>query len=189
MHRKRETIMRNTILWFVVFWSMTFLFTEIGIAQNSEPTCNEYKSHVQDNSELSCYKGCNQCTASCDEKYITPKHDVWGKPRRESQITRANRSKCKNLCLNSMESCINRKRKQNKAQEELESQLRETQEDTTRDAGYVSSPSESIIYKWTDKDGVINITNNKDSIPPEYREQLETPTNAKEAVVITEESE
>lgn len=181
--------MKNTIFWLTVSWSILLLFIGISFAANSEPTCNEYKSHVQDNSELSCYKGCNQCTASCDEKYITPKHDVWGKPRRESEITRANRSKCKNLCLNSMESCINRKRKQNKAQEELESQLRETQEDTTRDAGYVSSPSESIIYKWTDKDGVINITNNKDSIPPEYREQLETPTNAKEAVVITEESE
>jgi hypothetical protein len=36
---------------------------------------------------------------------------------------------------------------------------------------------------------VINITNNKDSIPPEYREQLEAQTNGKEAVVIKEEGE
>ena len=162
---------------------MTFLFTEISIAQNSEPTCNEYKSHVQDDSELTCYKGCNQCTASCTEKNTTPKYDVWGKPRRESEITRANRSKCKNLCLNSMESCINRKRKQNKAQEELESQLRETQEHTTTDSEYVSSPSDSIIYKWTDKDGVINITNNKDSIPPEYRDRIEEGTNSEDRIM------
>jgi hypothetical protein len=82
-----------------------------------------------------------------------------------------------------MESCINRKRKQNKAQEELESQLRETQEDTTRDTEYVSSPSDSIIYKWTDKDGVINITNNKDSIPPEYRDRIEEGTNSEDRIM------
>jgi hypothetical protein len=88
-----------------------------------------------------------------------------------------------------MESCIKHKRKQKKAQEELESQAEEFQEDADKYTEYISSPSERIIYKWTDKHGVINLTNNKDSIPPEYREQLEAQTNGKEAVVIKEERE
>lgn len=53
----------------------------------------------------------------------------------------------------------------------------------TSDAGVFSeqssgftSPSSSLtqsggIYKWTDKDGVVHVTNSIGSVPPEYREQ------------------
>lgn len=153
------------------------------LAQNSEPKCSEYRSYIQDDSELTCYGQCNQCTASCDERHSTPKHDVWGKRRVESITTRANRSKCKNICLNSVQSCIKHKRKQKKAREELESQAEEILEEATADTKYPSLPSDSIIYKWTDKDGVINITNNKNSIPPEYREQLEQDTNSEDKIM------
>ena len=178
--------MKKPILQFGLFCIMIPFFMGESMAQNSEPTCNEYKSYIQDDSELTCYRECNQCAESCNERHSTPKYDVWGKRRVESDITRANRSKCKNICFYSTESCIKRKRKLKKVQEELESQAEEIQEDATTDTKYPSSPSDSIIYKWTDKDGVINITNNKDSIPREYRGQLEAQTNGKEAVVIKE---
>jgi hypothetical protein len=82
-----------------------------------------------------------------------------------------------------MESCLKRKRKQHKAQEELESQAQDAQESTGGEVENSLSPSDSVIYKWTDKNGVIHITNKKDSIPWEYQEQLEQGTNSADKIM------
>ena len=61
-------------------------------------------------------------------------------------------------------------------EEKPESHGHETQEDINTEE-YPPSPSDSNIYRWTDENGVIHITNDKDSIPIEYREQLQQGTN------------
>ena len=105
-----------------------------------------------------------------------------GKSRKESEITRGRREKCKDQCLALKDFCLERKRKLEDAenvQKELENEMEETEEYSGGDTfpEYATSPSDSNIYKWTDKDGVIHITNKIDSIPPEYLEQVKHGTN------------
>ena len=64
-------------------------------------------------------------------------------------------------------------------QKELENEIEETEEYPGDDTfpEYPVPSSDTNIYKWTDKDGVIHITNKIDSIPTEYLEQVEHSTN------------
>ena len=175
--------MKTRILWLMLSYLLILFFMGISLAEDLESAC---------------YDEYNVCTAYCDKQYSTDEYDIWNHWRPESNITRGKRNVCKTRCLSSQNSCIRRKRaleEEQKVQEELESQpvvappLRyrnlgeeqETQEDTTTE--YPSSPSDSNIYTWTDENGVVHITNDKDSIPPEYREQIEKGTN-KEAIEI-----
>jgi hypothetical protein len=126
----------------------------------------------------SCDEEYENCTASCIQRYSTPKYDIWNRPRRESHITRALRDKCKNFCLIGHKECIRRaktREDEEKKQENIKSQVQIEQEETTTSAPPLSSNDK--IYQWTDKNGVIHITNKKEAIPPEYQSQLEQGTN------------
>jgi hypothetical protein len=126
----------------------------------------------------SCDEEYENCKTSCIQSYSAPKYDVWDRPRRESDTTRALRDKCRNLCLIGHKQCIRRAQKredEEKKQEKLENQVQSK-------LGYSkpsspSLPSDSKIYKWTDKNGVIHFTNNNASIPNEYPEQVEQGSN------------
>lgn len=78
--------------------------------------------------------------------------------------------------------CIERKRaleNAQKEQEEIESEAQEATEYTGENItpGYPSPQADSNLYKWTDENGVIHITNKVDSIPAEYLEKVEQSTN------------
>ena len=158
--------MRKIILHLILFCIMIPPFTGISGAGNSESKCNSEHE---------------QCAESCERKHSTPKYDVWGKSRKESEITRGRREKCKAQCLALKDFCLERKRKledAEKVQNDLENEMEETEEYS---GGYTfenpPSLSDSNIYEWTDEDGVIHFTNKKDSIPPEYLEQVEHGTD------------
>lgn len=126
----------------------------------------------------SCDEEYENCATSCIQRYSTPTHDVWEHVRSESDITRALRDKCKNFCLIGHKRCIKRAQKrenEEKKQEELENQVQVKQEEPARSP--LLLPSDNKIYKWTDKNSVIHLTNDKDSIPAEYLEQVERGSN------------
>ena len=159
--------MRKPILHLILFCIMIPFFTEISSGENSESRCNSEQE---------------RCAESCERKHSTPKYDVWGKSRKESEITRGRREKCKDQCLALKDFCLERKRKledAEKVQKELENEIEETEEYPGDDTfpEYPVPSSDTNIYKWTDKDGVIHITNKIDSIPTEYLEQVEHSTN------------
>jgi len=154
------------ILKLILSCTMIFVFT--GISRGEEP-------------ESTCVAESNRCKEACDQRHSTPKRDVWGNARKESDITRWHREKCKNSCLAVKDSCIKRKRKledEQKAQEELEDQAQESQEyigeETSSD---FPQSSDKDIYRWTDENGVLHMTNNINSIPPEYLDQVEQSTD------------
>jgi len=164
--------MRKIILYLILFCIMIAPFTGISRAENSESKCNWEQE---------------RCAESCERKHSTPKYDVWGKSRKESEITRGRREKCKDQCLALKDFCLERKRRLEDVEnvrKELEDEIEETEEYPGGDTflEYPVPPSDSNIYKWTDKDGVIHITNKIDSIPPEYLEQVEHSTNEESKV-------
>lgn len=161
--------MKNTIVWFILSCTMTPYFIGNSLARDLVASCDE---EYED------------CATSCIQRYSTPTYDVWDHMRRESYITRALRDKCKNFCLIGHKKCIRHAQKrenEEKKQEELENQVRIKQEEPTTSPPLL--PSDNKTYKWTDKNGVIHLTNDKDSIPAEYLEQVERGSN-KETKVI-----
>jgi len=134
--------------------------------------------------ESKCSVESDRCKEACDQKHSTPKRDVWGNTRKESEITRWHREKCKNSCLAIKDICIERKRKlenTQKEQEELENQAQEAPENITEESApeYPPSQPDSNIYKWTDENGVLHITNRADSIPADKQEQVEQSSDEK----------
>jgi hypothetical protein len=169
---KEMKIMKKLILHSILFCIMILFFAEISSGENSESRCNSEHE---------------RCAESCERKHSTPKYDVWGKARKESEITLGRREKCKDQCLALKDFCLERRRKfedAEKVQKELENEIEETEEYSGGDTfpEYPMPSSDSNIYKWTDKDGVIHITNKIDSIPPEYLEQVEQSTNEKSKI-------
>jgi hypothetical protein len=180
--------MKARTLWFALLCVTVFFVLRAGIVKAHEPSCDEYFTYIQTDSELTCFKECEVCVASCTNKYNTPKYDIWGNPREESAVTYWNRVKCKNTCLTIRDNCIKRKRnleKQNtqtqstsapplqyrnldEEQKDIDNKVQESQEDPI----YEPIPSDTKIYKWTDKNGVVHMTNKKESIPPEYLDQI-----------------
>ena len=177
--------MKGVILWFMFSSLMGLSFMGISLARNLVS---------------GCYDTYNVCKAYCDKQYSTPEVDVWGMRRYESNITSGKRKECKARCQQSQGDCIRRKSnlegmqniqtrpivapplKYGNVGAEQESQEQEPQEGTV----YENSPSDTTIYKWIDKNGVVQVTNKKESIPSEYLDQLEE-TSSKEATNVTEE--
>ena len=175
--------MKTKILWLMLSYFLILFFLGISLAEDLESVC---------------YEEYDRCTAFCDKIHSKSTVDIWGRCRDEnsygqcveSTVTRQRKDKCKNNCVISRKGCIKRKRSledEQNTEEGLQIQIEETQEDTAIE--YPSSTSDSNIYTWTDKNGVVHITNDKDSIPPEYREQIEKGTNKEATEIIKDKND
>lgn len=172
--------MRNVLLVPMLSCLVFPVFIETSMADDLQPTCYHYEKHAQqDLGLLQCYNDCQKCTASCDAQYFTPKYDIMGHLRVESAATHENRIKCKNTCLSSIDSCFENKTKEEKTFKEEKLKLEEEKlinklqnEEEEPNTSTSSKPSDSKIYRWKDKDGVVHITNNWETIPSEYRNKL-----------------
>jgi hypothetical protein len=153
--------MKKTVLWVIFSFFLIHFFISNSFGRDLQEACNlEY----------------GNCTSSCIQRYSRATYDIWGRWIGESDITRENKEKCKSYCQVGLNNCMNRV--SNRQIEEQKNHFQEIQEDTPTE--YPLSSSNSSIYVWKDTNGVIHITNQVESIPPEYREQYEQQANGKE---------
>lgn len=131
--------------------------------------------------EGACYDEYNTQVAYCEKTYSTVKYDIWGNYIGESNITIGKRNECKARALESRNDCIRRAQSreyEENTQQGTGSQFQRNYEDTTTSSP--SSSTNSPIYKWKDKDGVVHITNDITSIPSKYLDQVKQWTGKKE---------